>query len=175
MMTVMTGPKILLEGRPGIGKTTVARALVRALQQRGVLVSGFTSEEIRDGRRRVGFRVQDVSGSAAVLAHVRLPGPPTVGRYGVDVATFERIALPAVAQLGGVVVIDELGKMELASEPFRNAVSRLFESDRSVVATVHAFPHPFTDAIKHRTGVETIRVLHRNRDTLPEELAERLS
>jgi Rifampin ADP-ribosyl transferase/NTPase len=43
-----------------------------------------------------------------------------------------------------VVVIDGLGKMELASAPFRDAVSALFDRDGAVVATVHVFGHRFT-------------------------------
>ncbi len=68
--------------------------------------------------------VETLSGDRGVLAHVALPGPPRVGRYGVDLQAFERIALPALAasQPGGVVVVDELGKMELASAAFRDVV-----------------------------------------------------
>jgi nucleoside-triphosphatase len=164
-------PKILLEGRPASGKTTVARGLVGLLHARDDPVSGFTTEEILEGGSRVGFRVEDVTGERAVLAHVDLPGPPRVGKYGVDLLSFERIALPAVAAPTGVVVIDELGKMELASREFRRAVSALFEGDIPIVATVHAFAHPFTDELKGRSEVETIRISERNRDTLPEELA----
>ena len=51
-----------------------------------------------------------VGGPSAVLAHVHLAGPPRVGRYGVDLTAFERVALPALGMPGaeGVMVIDEL-------------------------------------------------------------------
>lgn len=140
---------------------------------------GFVTEEIREGGRRVGFSVASVSGARATLAHVDLPGPPRVGKYGVDLPAFERIALPELAgggELEGViVVIDELGKMELASKPFREAVARLFESQRPLVATVHVFAHAFTDRLKQAPEVELIRMTHGNRDQLPADLARRLS
>jgi nucleoside-triphosphatase len=100
-----------------------------------------------------------------------------VGRYGVDLDAFERIALPALAgpQGEGVVVIDELGKMELASSRFRDAVSELLEGDLPVVATVHAHRHPFTDPLKGRPGIEVLRVTGATRDDLPTRLAERLT
>lgn len=167
-------PRILLEGRPGIGKTTVIGRCVERLRAADSSVAGFTTEELREGGRRVGFAIEEVGGDRDVLAHVDLPGPPRVGRYGVDLAAFERIALPSLRTPADVVVVDELGKMELASPAFREAVTELFDGDRAVVATVHAFHHPFTDALKRRADVELVRVTERSRGSLPEELAARL-
>jgi nucleoside-triphosphatase len=168
--------RILLEGRPGSGKTTVAARLVELLAQRGVDVRGFVTHEVREDRRRVGFDVETIDGKRATLAHVSFAGPPRVGRYGVDLDAFERIALPALAgpPRDAVVVIDELGKMELASERFRAEVSRLFESAVHLVATVHVFRNPFTDALKRRPDVERVQVTRDNRDRLPEQLARKL-
>jgi nucleoside-triphosphatase len=167
-------PRILLEGRPGVGKTTVLRRCVEQLRSSGVVVAGFVTEELRERGRRVGFAVERVGGERGVLAHVDLPGPPRVGRYGVDLASFERIALPALEAPGEVVVADELGKMELASPAFRAAVTGLFDGDRPVLATVHAFRHPFTDDLKRRPDVALVRVTESSRDALPGDLAARL-
>jgi NTPase len=43
------GTARLLEGRPGIDKTTVARRLLNLLQEAGVPVGGFTTAELRTG------------------------------------------------------------------------------------------------------------------------------
>jgi nucleoside-triphosphatase len=167
---------LLLEGRPAIGKTTVARRLAELLGEAGVPLAGFVTEELREQRRRVGFAVETLDGGRAVLAHVDLRGPPRVGKYGVDLAAFERVALPALASppKGGVVVLDELGKMELASEAFCAAVSRLLDQPAALVATVHVARHSFTDALKQRHDVELVRVTGDNRDDLPARLAARL-
>jgi nucleoside-triphosphatase len=168
--------RVLVEGRPGSGKTTAASRLADRLRSEGVPVAGFVTEELREGGGRVGFTVEAIGGERAVLAHVDLPGPPRVGKYGVDLQAFERVALPALDEppAGAVVVIDELGKMELASEPFREAVMRLLEGGASLVATIHAFRHPFTDALKARDDVHVVRLSHGNRDALPERLAREL-
>jgi nucleoside-triphosphatase len=167
-------PRLLLEGRPGIGKTTVARRLVALLLEGGVPVGGFTTAELRTGGRREGFVVEAVSGAQEVLAHVGLPGPPRVGRYGVDLAAFERVALPALGDpgLGGVVVVDELGKMELASAAFCAAVLELLGRDVAVVATVHLARHQLTDALKRRPDIQVVRVTEATRDGLPEQLRD---
>jgi nucleoside-triphosphatase len=168
--------RILLEGRPGSGKTTVARRLADLLTSEGVPVRGFVTEEVRESGHRVGFAVEALGGERTLLAHVDFAGPPRVGKYGVDLEAFERLALPALTNLAGneLVLIDELGKMELASKPFRGAVSKLFDRSAPIVATVHSAMHPFTDALKHRADVEIVRVSERNRDALPEQLAARL-
>jgi nucleoside-triphosphatase len=165
--------RVLLEGRPGIGKTTVVRRLATLLRDAGVRLGGFVTDEIRAHGRREGFMVEALSGDRGVLAHVELPGPPRAGRYGVDLQTFERIALAALPS-GGVAVVDELGKMELASAPFRDAVSALWDRDVAVVATVQSHHHPFTDAFKQRPDVQVLRVTEHNRDALPDRLAARL-
>jgi nucleoside-triphosphatase len=142
-----------------------------------VSVSGFVAHELREARIRVGFAIETFDGHRATLAHVDFRGPPRVGKYGVDVAAFERIALPALGfpPRDNVVVLDELGKMELASPRFRDAVSRLFEAPVSIVATVHVFRHAFTDALKRRPDVELVRVTKASRDELPRQLADRLT
>lgn len=167
--------KVLLTGRPGCGKTTVAERLVERLREHGRTVAGFVTTEMREEGQRVGFRIRTTGGDEAVLAHVDAPGPPTVGRYGVDLDALERLALPALDQPADVVVVDELGPMELASSAFTEAVRALFDAPTPVVATVHARGHPFTDDLEARGEVELIEVTRVNRDTLADRLAARLS
>lgn len=168
--------RILLEGRPGAGKSTIARRLADRLGRDGIPVSGFLTEEIRESGRRLGFSLERFGGERGVLAHVDLPGPPRVGRYGVDLAAFERVAIPALEQASEheVAIIDELGKMELVSRPFQKALTALLDRPVPVVATVQTASHPFTDALTRRRDMKTVRVTTANRDQLPELLATRL-
>lgn len=166
--------RLLIEARPGAGKTTALSRLAERLSDGGVALSGFLTREMRSKGRRVGFEIETFTHERGLLAHVDFPGPPRVGRYGVDLDEFERLALPALEAPASVVLIDELGKMELASERFREAVLTLFEGAVPIVATVHTFRHPFTDELKARPEVSTIRLTVANRDSLPDELAQRL-
>jgi nucleoside-triphosphatase len=143
------------------------------LRERGVTLRGFFTEELRESGRRLGFAVETFAGERATLAHVDFSGPPRVGRYGVDLEAFERLALPALSGVEEqeLVLIDELGKMELASDAFRSVVSELFGGRVPLVATVQAARHPFTDALKR--DAEVVRVTPRNRDELPSKVAGR--
>jgi nucleoside-triphosphatase len=86
------------------------------------------------------------------------------------------VAIPALEQATehDIAIIDELGKMELASRLFQEALSALFERPVPVVATVQSASHPFTDALKRRRDIESLRVTTANRNELPELLAARL-
>jgi nucleoside-triphosphatase THEP1 len=74
---------LLLTGAPGVGKTTLMRRLIAALEKRRI--GGFTTQEMRGGGQRVGFRIVPQRGSERIMAHVDRHGSPRVGRYGVDV------------------------------------------------------------------------------------------
>ena len=100
--------KILITGRPGIGKTTVIQ---KVLERMKPMAGGFFTEEIRKRGNRLGFRVRDIhTGKEGILAHVEHRGGPRVGKYGVDIDSFEEIGVAALVEaMGreGCVVIDE--------------------------------------------------------------------
>lgn len=167
--------RLLIEARPGAGKTTALRRVADLLRARGVRVGGVLTDELRTGRQRVGFSVTALAtGEQGTLAHVGLPSSVRVGRYGVDLEGFARIALPELCSEVDVMLIDEVGKMELACSPFRAAVHELFDGETPVAATVHAFRDPFTDALKARSDLELLRLTRENRDGLPRRIAELL-
>jgi nucleoside-triphosphatase len=171
------GPvRVLLEGRPGVGKTTVARKLVDRLHAESIEAAGFTTRELRERGRRVGFAIESLRGERATLASVHIGGAVRVGRYGVDLHALERIALPSLASppRGTVVIIDELGKMELASRRLTARVEALFEESIDIVATVHAFRHPVTDRLKSDPEVEVHAVTRTSRAGLPQLVLARL-
>jgi nucleoside-triphosphatase len=167
-------PRLVLEGRPGSGKTTAVARFVELVRAEGVRVTGFLTRELREGDQRVGFALETLDGRRGMLAHARLGGGPRVGRYGVALDDLERLAIPALVVDADVVVVDELGEMEHASSAFRDAVMALFERSVAVVATVHTRPDPFTDELKRRPTVAVLRLTRYNRNELPIAIASRL-
>ena len=141
--------RLLLEGRPGIGKTTLARRLLHLLQEAGLPVGGFTTAELRAGGRREGFLVEAASGAQARLAHVGLPGPPRVGRYGVDLAAFERVALPALRTPGiaGSWSPTDWARWSWSPRPSVTRSCSCSNAMWAVVAAVQVGHHRFTDAL----------------------------
>ncbi len=167
---------VLLTGVPGCGKTTVVMRLVESLRRSGFPVAGFYTREIREGAQRVGFGICTLDGHAGVLSHVKIRSPHRVGRYGVDVAGFERLALPALSpdNEARAFLIDEVGKMEVFSPNFVAAVERLLSGDRPVVATVALRGGGPIQRIRSSPNAALITVSAANRDALPGQLLDRL-
>ncbi len=178
MSSSNASPKLLLTGPPKIGKSTAINRLVQLLREHGMVVDGFVTHEQREHGRRVGFVVHDLAGPEAVMAHQDYATDVRVGRFGVDVPTFERVGLPALRRAldhGSIVVVDEIARMELASEPFVKLVDEVMTGWAPVVASVHLQAHPFTDALKRRADVEVVSLTLDNRDTMPAQLLKRLT
>lgn len=168
------GTALLITSAPGAGKTTLIRAVIAELRVRA---GGFITEEIRQDGQRVGFRVSALDGRAGILAHASAVTGPRVGRYHVDVPTFEAIGVQALEQAIGeadLIVVDEIGKMELCSPRFAPALEAALASRKPLLGTILQAPHPWLDGLKRRPTVELYRLTGRNRQDLKEALLARL-
>ena len=163
------GRTLLLVGRPGIGKTTAIKAVAERLGDRA---GGFYTEEIRGPGGRKGFRLITLDGRETVMAHVTLKGGgrPRVGRYGVNVEALDRVGVTALHRAmedGRILIIDEIGKMELFSGAFKEAVLQAVSGPYTVVATAMAKPNPWIEALRALPTVTVWEVTAENRDEIP--------
>jgi nucleoside-triphosphatase len=155
---------LLLTGAPGSGKTTIVHKSISATKTRA---GGFYTREIREGRTRLGFEIVTLDGSRAVLAHVDIRGPQRVGKYVVNVANLDEIAVPAMCRAVhacDIVVVDEIGKMELLSPAFREALLEVLNSGKRVLGTITLHQHPLADQVRQDPRVEVLFVSKANRD-----------
>jgi len=160
----------LLSGEPGSGKTTIIKEV---LSKVGKSAGGFYTEEIRSQGIRQGFRIITLDGKSATLAYSGIRSPYRVSKYGVDVSSMDEVAIPAVREAirsRDIVVIDEIGKMELFSYSFRDAVIEALESEKRVLGTIMLASHPWADVVKRRAEVEIISVTRFNRSEVVDQV-----
>lgn len=165
---------ILLTGPPRIGKTTIVRAVVSQLKDK---CAGFCTEEIKENDERVGFKLSTIASKSCVLSHKNIRGHYHVGKYGVSIECIEEVGVPAIKQgirAGKIIVIDEIGKMEILSRPFRLAVLDALNSKSPVIGTMLFKRQPFCDKIRARGDVEVIEVTEENRNEIQDILIEKI-
>lgn len=173
---------VLVTGQPSCGKTTLVRQLFERAQSRGgdaLNITGFVTDEALTKGHRTGFDVVTVpTGNRGVLARHGLKSKHKTGAYGVDVASFEALALPELQVTGGdkpqVVIIDEIGRMEMHSTAFGPAVKKLLEAPNvyligSVAAPRYGHVVPLAEEIKVR---DDVTVIHMKKSTRDEAKAE---
>ena len=161
----------LLTGKPGTGKTSLIKQLVSKM---GDKAGGFYTEEIRSGRLRQGFRLVTLDGEEALLAHTTIHSRYRVSKYGVDTDSLERVGVTALSRAARerrLIVIDEIGKMELFSARFRETVSEIIGSGLNVLGTIMSTPNPWADDIKRRPQVKLITVTRANHPQILAELS----
>jgi len=163
---------ILITGKPGVGKTTLIRKLIEDLN---LDAGGFYTQEIRIGGKRVGFKIITLDGEESILAHVDIKSPYRVSKYGVNIDGLEKVGVESIwraLEENDVIVIDEIGKMELFSKSFREAVNSALNSNKITLATILLAPNLYTDKIKGRDDVKLFCLNPENREKIKEEIKE---
>lgn len=168
----------VVTGSPGIGKTTVVLKTVENLTARGYLVGGMISRDVRSGEGRIGFELLDLENRRkGSLASVNQNEGPRVGKYRVNLKDLAIIGAGSILQANAkahVIIIDEIGPMELFSPEFVQAVLKTLDSGKPIICTVHwRMKNELIDKIRLREDVETYVVTNDNRDRLNELLVQR--
>ncbi len=160
----------LLTGRPGMGKTSLIKQAIAGVKGKA---GGFYTEEIRSQGVRQGFRLVTLDGQEVILAHINIHSPYRVSKYGVDIDSLDRVGVSALhkaAQQYDLVVIDDIGKMELFSANFRRAISQMIDGGKRILGTIMLNPNPWADAIKRQPQVNLVTVTRTNYQDVLEEL-----
>ncbi|KAF7829056.1 cancer-related nucleoside-triphosphatase [Senna tora] len=184
------GKCILVTGPPGVGKSTLIMRVFESLKASNpnLKVQGFYTlggflGEVRQGSERIGFEVVTLDGRTGPLASTNISSAspesrrwPSVGKYKVDIASFESLALPElqVREDTDLFIIDEVGKMELYSSSFFPAVLNVLESSIPILASI-PIPKfgrdlPQVARLRNHPGADLFTLNVSNRDVVREEI-----
>lgn len=155
---------VFVTGKPGSGKTTLIRELIEELN---LNVGGFFTQEIRKCGERIGFSINTLDGKEGILALKGMESQFRVGSYGVNLKDLEEIGIDSIRKAltdSKVVIIDEIGKMELFSENFKRQVLHALESKNRVLGTIKLASDEFTDRIRKRSDTKIFELTPFNRE-----------
>ena len=165
-------PRIALTGSPGIGKSTLVAKVVQDSKRS---VGGVLARDRRYKDRRIGFELLDLStGAVGILADETGSGPQ-LGKYRVHPEDLDNIGAHAIesALKCDLIVVDEVGPMELSSRRFVSAVENAISSDRPMLVVLHEWSNHRL-AKKIRSTFKVITITRENRDTIAQEISRAL-
>lgn len=170
MAKISANMNILLTGEPGVGKSTLIQYLVD--NYNGAL-AGVVSRELLESGERVGFEAVTIDGRRRVFAHRNMFTDSTyrVGEFFVDVNCFDEFVVPELKrglnELGVIVLLDEIGRMQAFSKSFLETVNDLLSSPAHIIGTIVYDDEAFARPIKAHESTMVLTVTSENRDLLP--------
>lgn len=164
---------ILLTGNPKIGKTIVIKKLIEHLPNAG----GFYTEAIYENNKRTGFKIVTLDKQEVILAHQDWKTGYRVSKYDIDIKNLDNVAVESILKTikdntKEIIIIDEVGKMEVLSLKFQEAVVKALDSPKKVIGVITRSDLPFVRELQHRGDIEMVEVTVDNRDKMPDTLKE---
>ena len=164
MLVILTGPI-------GIGKTTVCRHLVEAWRSQNRTCGGILTYKKNDG-----IEIEDIqTGVCRSLASSSeiTQGPRTPQYYFYPEGINFGIGAIIRGQNRALLIIDEIGQLELHGQGFINALDIMDESNNDLLVVIReALLSRFLSKLKCSPQIFNVTLL--NRDTLPSKIVEKL-
>ncbi len=172
--------KIGITGLPGSGKTYALLRVIEMLQDEETKIGGMIDEPIGDGRHKTGFTVRDLmTGETEVFASTEIESRIMVGKLGVDITKLEAVGVKAIREACAqcdIIVIDEVGKMEVECPAFIEAVKEALDAEKPMIITLHKKSrNPLLQDIRRRDDVRILEVTPTNRNLLPYKIVRLMS
>jgi nucleoside-triphosphatase len=167
-------PKIGITGMPSVGKTQTLIKIIEKIESSGYTIEGMITENVEENNKRVGFYVEDwQTKEKEIFAHINFDYKDRVGKYSVDLNVLEKIGVTAIEKAINdedvdIIIIDEIGKMEMLSEKFCEVVIDALDSDKPILVTLHKKSRtPLLQDIRRRDDIRILEVTAVNRNLLP--------
>ena len=131
---------IAITGDPGCGKTYVIKQIIEEFQNKHKQIYGIITEDVCDEEtgKRQGFNLKNINtGTTDTLAKKKEDTTDLHGidKYEVNINNINQMIENLEIQIskmetGSILVIDEIGRMELMSEKFQKFIIKLFNEQR---------------------------------------------
>ncbi|MBC7081070.1 MAG: NTPase [Thermoplasmatales archaeon] len=166
-------PKIGITGAPRAGKTEGVIRIMERLKYKYTF-GGMITKEIEENEERVGFKIIDLmTKEERIFAHVNIESSYRVGKYKVNLKVLDEFGIPAIERAikderVDIVVVDEVGKMELESRKFRETIKEVLDCEKPAIITLHKKSRDATlQGIRNRNNVRILEITSKNRNLIP--------
>ena len=143
---------IIIHGGIGTGKTRLAERLAATLRGRKITVGGIISPRILSDGETIGYRARDIdTGAERLFATLNPPGIP-IGKFYLseDALAFALTVIERASATAQVVLLDEVGRLELAGKGHAIALRTLLQSEAIPVLFVRT---AFVDKVARAFGI----------------------
>ncbi len=165
---------IFLTGEKQIGKSTILSSVIETYKD--IIVGFQTLPFIINGMKK-GYYIHNMSGLKETNNDV--PICICVGEENTVPVTesFDKIGtliLKTTRGKNGIMIMDELGKMEREAHVFQREVCKCLDTEQIVVGVLQKTSQKFIQDIRSRRDVIVYEVTNENRDSLKNEILQRI-
>ncbi|MGB9861588.1 MAG: nucleoside-triphosphatase [Candidatus Bipolaricaulaceae bacterium] len=133
-------PALIISGPIGAGKTLASLALAAHLKKEGLTIGGVVSPRVIRNGETVGYRVKDLRTGKELLLCAREPFPGAFPFrrffFSQKALDFANLVLREAAKEAEVIVVDEVGPLELSGRGFALGLWAARESSAFLILTV---------------------------------------
>ena len=164
---------IFITGYPRVGKTTLIKKILEEIEKK---CAGFYTEEIRNEKgNRIGFKIITLEEKReGILAHEEGKRKERVGKYSVFVTEFEELIIDEMKKDAELIVIDEIGKMELLSKKFKEQLIVNLEKGNVIATITKKGGGKYVENLKKREDSKLYELTIENRDRMLDEILQEI-
>jgi len=168
---------VLITAKPRTGKSTCIKKIINIIGKENC--TGFYTEEILDPKsyERTGFKIHSLlDNKTCILSSIESTSKLRISRYGVEIDNFENLVLPVLKgamNSNKIIIIDEIGPMQMYSDKFKSLLLQLEESNKKIIGTIFYDSFSFIDDFKNKPNVQIVELTLQNRDNIASIIANK--
>lgn len=166
------GIKIGITGLVGSGRTDLLLTLVNMLEAEDVKIGGVITEPVVEDEKVTGFKMVDyITKEEALIAGTRITSKARINEFGIDLDILGLFSVNAIKRAvyhSDLVIIDEIGRIQLKSEYFNKAVLNALKSSKPIIMTIYRKSRSaLLQDIRRRDDIRMLEVTPVNKGILP--------
>jgi nucleoside-triphosphatase THEP1 len=148
---------IIIAGEKNEGKTTFIKNILSEIKENGIKTGGIISEKIFENEKLIGYNIIDIETSKnnAFLRKGDFDNCDKIKKYSIlkSGLEFGNDSLIKAAENNSLLIIDEVGQLELLNKGWHQSILEILKSDvKTIIITVRT---EFIETIKEKYSLDT--------------------